>query len=513
MTLHETQDSAGSPPRLQMTGISKSFGGVVALKGVDFTLLAGEIHGLVGENGAGKSTMMKIIAGVHTEYQGSLEIDRKQVHFRSAHDSLAAGISMVHQELSIVPDLTVAENVYLGKQPLNALGLVDWPAMVKGSREQLKNLGIDVDPRMRIGALPIGLQQLIELARVLFSGARIIILDEPTSALSPPEVQRLFEVLRKVRADGRSIVFISHFLDDILGISDAVTIFRNGRHVITHSTSEDDKKRGIDKNWVIEHMIGRGHEGLEESYSGSITLPAKPEGTPVLATQGLSFGRAFDDVTLDVHAGEVLGIYGFMGCGQLEFARTLFGKLKPAHGHIELQGKSRTLRNTSQARQAGIAFVPESRRSMLFHHQPLYRNISISILDRISRLWLKPGVERKTAQGHIEALHIRPPLVNALLGSLSGGNQQKVALAKWLTYAPKVLILSEPTRGMDVGAKDDVVKIVRDLRDKGLAVIVVSAEPETVLSLADRVVVMKKGRIVREFANETISKDKLLEAA
>ncbi|MFC2248260.1 sugar ABC transporter ATP-binding protein [Labrys portucalensis] len=507
MAPDDKQSTADAPPRLKMTDISKSFGGVAALKGVDFTLRAGEIHGLVGENGAGKSTMMKIIAGVHTEYQGSLEIDGRQVHFRSAHDSLAAGISMVHQELSIVPDLTVAENVYLGKQPLNAFGLVDWPAMVKGAREQLRNLGIDVDPRMRIGALPIGLQQLIELARVLFSGARIIILDEPTSALSPPEVQRLFEVLRKVRADGRSIVFISHFLDDILSISDAVTIFRNGRHVISHSTE------GIDKNWLIEHMIGRGHEGLEESYSGLIALPARPEGAPVLATQGLSYGRAFADVTLDVRAGEVLGVYGFMGCGQLEFARALFGKLKPAQGHIELEGKARTLRNTAQAREAGIAFVPESRRSMLFHHQPLYRNISISILEKISRLWLKPGVERKTAQGHIEALHIRPPMVNALLGSLSGGNQQKVALAKWLTHMPKVLILSEPTRGMDVGAKDDVVKIVRDLRDKGLAVIVVSAEPETVLSLADRVVVMKKGRIVREFAAETISKDKLLEAA
>jgi ribose transport system ATP-binding protein len=507
MSADESQQGVGGPPRLRMTGISKSFGGVAALKGVDFTLQAGEIHGLVGENGAGKSTMMKIIAGVHSEYQGTLEIDGKEVHFRSAHDSLAAGISMVHQELSIVPDLTVAENVYLGKQLVNAMGMVDWPAMVKGAREQLKNLGIDVDPRMRIGSLPIGLQQLIELARVLFSGARIIILDEPTSALSPPEVARLFEVLRKVRADGRSIVFISHFLDDIINISDTVTIFRNGRLVITHPT------QGIDKNWVIEHMIGRGHEGLEESYLGTFTLPAKPAGTPVLATQGLSYGRAFDEVTLDVHAGEILGIYGFMGCGQLEFARTLFGKLKPGHGHIELQGKTKALRNTSQARQAGIAFVPESRRSMLFHEQPIYRNISISILERISRLWLKPNVERKTAQGHVEALHIRPPLVNALLGSLSGGNQQKVALAKWLTYAPKVLILSEPTRGMDVGAKDDVVKIVRALRDKGLAVIVVSAEPETVLSLADRVVVMKKGRIVREFANETISKDKLLEAA
>ncbi|MDQ0395217.1 sugar ABC transporter ATP-binding protein [Labrys monachus] len=506
MTLDDKQEG-GAPPRLQMTGIAKSFGGVTALRGVDFTLRAGEIHGLVGENGAGKSTMMKIIAGVHTEYQGSLQIDGKEVHFRSAHDSLAAGISMVHQELSIVPDLTVAENVYLGKQPVTAIGTIDWSAMIRGAREQLKSLGIDVDPRTRIGSLPIGLQQLIELARVLFSGARIIILDEPTSALSPPEVQRLFEVLRRVRKDGRSIVFISHFLDDILNISDTVTVFRNGRHVITHSTE------GIDKNWVIEHMIGRGHEGLEESYSGSIALSPKVEGTPVLQTQGLSFGRAYSDVSLEVHAGEILGVYGFMGCGQLELARTLFGKLRPAAGSIMLAGRNHVLHNTSQARQAGIAFVPESRRSMLFHHQPVYKNISISILEKISRLWLKPAAERATARGHVESLHIRPPLVNVPLGSLSGGNQQKVALAKWLTYMPKVLILSEPTRGMDVGAKDDVVKIVRDLRDKGLAVIVVSAEPETVLSLADRVVVMKKGRIVREFVNETISKDKLLEAA
>jgi ribose transport system ATP-binding protein len=506
MTL-DVKEEGGGPPRLEMTSISKSFGGVSALRGVDFTLRAGEIHGLVGENGAGKSTMMKIIAGVHTEYQGSLKIDGSEVHFRSAHDSLTAGISMVHQELSIVPDLSVAENVYLGKQPLTSFGAIDWPAMIKGAREQLKSLGIHVDPRTRIGALPIGLQQLIELARVLFSGARIIILDEPTSALSPPEVQRLFEVLRRVRADGRSIVFISHFLDDILNISDTVTIFRNGRHVITHST------QGIDKNWVIEHMIGRGHEGLEESYSGSIALSSQAAGKPVLATHGLSFGRAYSDISLDVRAGEILGIYGFMGCGQLEFARTLFGKLKPAAGHISMEGRPRALRNTSQARRAGIAFVPESRRSMLFHHQPVYKNISISILEKISWLWLRPNAERSTARGHVESLHIRPPRVDVALGSLSGGNQQKVALAKWLTHAPKVLILSEPTRGMDVGAKDDVVKIIRGLRDKGLAVIVVSAEPETVLSLADRVVVMKKGRIVREFANETISKDKLLEAA
>jgi ribose transport system ATP-binding protein len=498
--------SGENPARLAMSGISKSFGGVSALQDVDFVLRAGEIHGLMGENGAGKSTLMKIIAGLHTQYQGRMTIDGREVHFRSARDALAAGIGMVHQELSIVPDLTVAENVYLGKQPTRG-GIVDWRAMVEGAREHLASLGIEVDPKARMGSLSIGLQQLIELARVLFSGARIVILDEPTSALSPPEVQRLFEVLRGVRASGRSIVFISHFIDDVLAIADTVTIFRNGRRIVTQVA------HGIDKAWVIERMIGRGHEELEESYTGNIALDSKPQAPVVLTVRGLGVGRAFADVSLDIRAGEVLGVYGFMGCGLIELARTLFGKLKPRTGTLAIDGRPVRLANTAAARRAGIAFVPESRRSMLFYREPVYKNVSIAVLGRIGRLWLRPNAEREIARRHAEALSIRPPTVEALLQSLSGGNQQKVALAKWLTWPPKVLVLSEPTRGMDVGAKDDVLGIVRGLRDKGLAVVVMSTEPETVLSLADRIVVMKKGRIVREFANETVSKDRLLEAA
>ncbi len=506
MTAEDAAASGEGPTPLAMHGISKSFGGVAALSDVDFVLRRGEIHGLVGENGAGKSTLMRIIAGLHTQYQGHMTIDGREVHFRSARDALAAGIGMVHQELSVVPDLTVAENVYLGKQPTRA-GIVDWQAMFTGAREHLASLGIDVDPRARMGSLAIGLQQLIELARVLFSGARIIILDEPTSALSPPEVHRLFEVLRAVRASGRSIVFISHFLDDVLAIADTVTIFRNGRRIVTEGAAI------IDKGWVIERMIGSGHEDLEESYTGAIALDSKPAAPVILAVRGLSAGRAFADITLDVRAGEVLGVYGFMGCGQIELARTLFGKLKSTAGTMTSDGKVLRLRNTADARRAGVAFVPESRRSMLFYQEPVYKNMSISVLGRIARLWLKPAAERDIARRHVEALSIRPPTVDTLLQSLSGGNQQKVALAKWLTWPPRVLVLSEPTRGMDVGAKEDVVKIVRGLRDQGLGIVVMSTEPETVLSLADRIVVMKKGRIVREFAGETVSKDRLLEAA
>ena len=498
---------ADAEPPLRLSGIAKTFGGVAALRSVDFQLNAGEIHGLAGENGAGKSTLMKIIAGVHTDYQGTLRIDGAPVRFRSARDALAAGIGMVHQELSIVPELSVAENVLLGIQPVNRFGCIDWKRMLREAGEHLRQLGITVDPRTSIGLLPLGLQQLIEISRVLFSGARIIILDEPTSALSPPEIERLFAMLRQLRASGRSMVFISHFLDDILRICDTVTVFRNGRRVATAPSA------GIDKGWIIERMIGAGHHELEESYLGDIFLHSKPDAPVVLETEKLSRSGAFGDVSLTVRAGEVLGIYGFMGSGQLELARTLFGKLPADAGTVRIAGKPVRLSNTTAAKRSGLAFVPESRRSMLFALEPVYRNISISILERIAWLWVKPRVERTLARRQVERLSIRPPQVDRPVGTLSGGNQQKVALARWLTHLPKVLVLSEPTRGMDVGAKDDVVHIVRALREQGIGIVVVSTEPETVLSLADRILVMKKGTVAKEFAGEAVSKDRLLAAA
>ncbi|MGE4253352.1 MAG: sugar ABC transporter ATP-binding protein [Parvibaculaceae bacterium] len=497
-----------SAHRIVMSNISKSFGGVQALRGVDFELRKGEIHALVGENGAGKSTLMKIIAGVHSGFEGEMLLDGKPVHFRSARDALAVGIGMVHQELSVVPQLTVAENVYLGVQPVNSFGKVDWSAMATGAAKQLHNLGLDVDPKTTLGSLPIGIQQLVELSRVLFSGASIIILDEPTSALSPPEIELLFRVLRKLRDEGKSLIFISHFLEDVLAISDRITIFRNGRKVVTTEVTPE-----IDKAWIIERMIGKGHEELESSYLGDVELKSPPGAPIVLETEKLGKNGFFRDISLTVKGGEILGIYGYMGCGQIELARTLFGKLRNDSGSLKVAGKPIRLASTARAAEAGIAYVPESRRSMLFHDEPIYKNISIAILKKLSRLFLKPEAERALARKHIERLSIKTPSAEANLGTLSGGNQQKVGVAKWLSFLPKVLILSEPTRGMDVGAKEDVVKIVRGLRDQGVGVIVFSTEPETVLSLADRIVVMKKGTISGEFANQTISKDKLLAAA
>jgi ribose transport system ATP-binding protein len=504
--------SNASAPLLQLQDITKTFGGVTALHGVDFTLLPGEIHGLVGENGAGKSTLMKIIAGVHPDFSGRFLLDGRETRFRSVRDARTAGIAMVHQELSVAPDLSVAENVFLGTQPTNRFGLVQWRRMAREAAEQLKRLGIDADPMARLGDLPIGLQQLIEIARVLFSGARIIILDEPTSALSPPEVERLFATLRRLRDQGTGIVFISHFIEDILLISDQVTVFRNGRKVMETSAEATSKAALIEA--MIGKGLGKGRDALEETYSHDITLPAPPTDRPVIVeARDLSLARSLKHVSFSVRAGEVLGVYGFMGCGQLELARILFGKLGPDQGALVVAGQPKAFHNTADARRAGIAFVPESRRDMLFHQEPVYKNVSISILDRIGSVWLRPARERAIAKRQVEHLQIRPANVEIDLGLLSGGNQQKVALAKWLTHPPRLLVLCEPTRGMDVGAKSDVIQIVRQLRDQGIAVIVLSTEPETVLSLADRIIVLKRGEVVREFANETISKDRLLEAA
>ena len=311
-----------------------------------------------------------------------------------------------------------------------------------------------------------------------------------------------------MREGGRSIIFISHFLDDILKISDAITIFRNGRNV-----ADTEVTPAIDKAWIIERMIGAGREDLEESYLHEIKLESRPEAPVALRATALTLKPSYRDVTFEARAGEVLGIYGFMGCGQLELARTLFGKLRADSGSLEIDGEIKRLPNTAAAKSAGVAYVAESRRSMLFGDEPVYKNISIAILERLSRWLLKPEREREIAAEQVKALDIRPPRIEARLGALSGGNQQKVALAKWLTHAPRILLLAEPTRGMDVGAKEDVVRIVRALRDQGIAIVVFSTEPETVLSLADRVLVMRKGEIAHEFAGEAISKDRLLAAA
>ena len=371
--------SLGRSPILELQAITKSFGGVEALRGVDFALYAGEIHGLVGENGAGKSTLMKIIAGVHPEFSGRLLLDGRETRFRSARDAHAAGIAMVHQELSVAPDLCVAENVFLGAQPTNRFGLVQWRRMAREAGEQLRRFGIDVDPMSRLGDLPIGLQQLIEIARVLFSGARIIILDEPTSALSPPEVERLFATLRRLRDEGTGIVFISHFIEDILRVSDTVTVFRNGRKVAgrNHQGRPDRSHDRQGPRGAGGDLYRRYRAAAARRSSGGV------EGRKALARPQ--------------PAGHLV-----RGARRRSARNLRLHGLRPDSGTLVLDGNPKSFASTAAARRAGLAFVPESRRAMLFHQEPVYKNMSISILDRISALLLKPARERSIATRQVE---------------------------------------------------------------------------------------------------------------
>ena len=394
---------------LELTGVSKSFGGVQALRGVDFTLLRRSDPWSGRRERRGQEHDDEDHRRRPWRRPGTCASTAGTSHFRSSRDARAAGIGMVHQELSVAPELSVAENVFLGSQPVNRLGIVAWRRMAEAAAVQLKNLGLDIDPRARLGDFPIGVQQLVELSRVLFSGARIIILDEPTSALSPPEIERLFAVLAKLRESGRSIIFISHFLDDILKVSDAITIFRNGRNVAT-----TDVTPAIDKGWIIERMIGAGREELEESYLGEIMLSSRPDAPVALRATALTLAPSYRDVTFEARAGEVLGIYGFMGCGQLELARTLFGRLRADSGSLEIDGEVKALSNTAAAKSAGVAYVAESRRSMLFSDEPVYKNVSIAVLERLSRWLLKPEREREIAAEQVKALDIRPPRSNGV---------------------------------------------------------------------------------------------------
>jgi len=494
-------------PVLELRGVTKRFGGATALDHVDFDLLPGEIHGLVGENGAGKSTLMKILSGVHTPDEGEIVINGESVRFASPKDARARGVGMIYQELSCMPQLSIAENVFLGSQLTRGGGVVDWKRMEREAADHLGQLGLDVDVTAPLGRLSLGNQQLVEIARVVFSGASIVVLDEPTSALSQPEAQQLFAAMDRLRANGRSLVFISHFLEDVLAVSDRVTVLKNSRKVATLP------REGLTKHRLIELMIGRDADTLAESYEEGIALPPASTGRAVLEVDDLSLPGAYEDISFTVRAGEILGIFGNLGAGMTEIARTLFGLQPPAHGRIQLDGRPISPRTTRQAKDLGIAYLSENRRKTIFPRHEIYKNISLAHLDTLLGPIVRRDREVAIATDLVKRTGTRPANPLLLAGNLSGGNQQKVVLAKWLTETPKVLILNEPTRGMDVGAKREVLDLVKSLRDEGVAVLLMSTEPETVMAESDRVLVMSRGRVTREFAGETVSKDLLMEWA
>jgi ribose transport system ATP-binding protein len=499
-----------SEPIIRLSAVGKQFAGVKALADVDFDLRPGEVHGLVGENGAGKSTMMKLLAGVYGDYDGEMRVAGEIRRFASPADAQADGIAMVYQELSTFSHLTVAENIF-GRNLPRRRGFVSWRAVNQIAKHHLHALGLDIDVTSIIGTLPVGQQQLVEIARVVFSGARTIILDEPTSALSAPETRRLFDFIRALKQQGKALIFISHFLDDVLEISDRVTVLKNGRRVTTLPASEATKHR------LVELMIGADSSSLNLSYEATdaVAAPATTStaGEDVLRVDRLSKQAAFTDVSLSLRAGEILGVFAFMGAGQTQLGRCLFGAERADGGSVHVGGELLRLTNTTRARAAGIAFVPEDRRHALMMSKEIFKNITLAHLRRLLRWWLREAAELPIAEAQMKSVGVRPPNPHLPAGALSGGNQQKIVLAKWLTRTPRVLILNEPTRGMDVGAKEEVLTVIRRLRGEGVAILVITTEPETLLAIADRALVMRKGTITAELTGVALSKQNLIKNA
>ncbi len=452
-----------SAPLLTCRGITKHFGGETAIERVNFTLQRGEVHGLVGSNGAGKSTLMKILAGALPDHEGTVELDGAAVTLDSPQAAQELGIYMIYQELSGIGQLSVAENLFLGRQPVNALGLVDWPAMVRRAGEYLSELGIEVDVRRRLDRYPLVVRQLVEIARGLHAGARILIMDEPTSALSPPEAQRLFALVRQVRAGGVAVVFISHFLDDVLAICDRVTVLKDGRLV---ETVEASLRR---KDEIILAMLGR--QLASDASQNERILPPRTTAAAVLAARGLVRPGVFDAFDGEVAAGECLGLYGFVGAGHQELSQALAQAQRAPAGSVHLESTPLVSGRTDLAIARGVVLVASDRGQTVFKKFANYQNVTLGHLGRCVGNWLIRRREAQVARPLLEEVGCQPadPLMPA--GGLSGGNQQKVVFARWLAGPVKVLILDEPTRGMDVGAKADIMHLVARLKSEGAAVV------------------------------------------
>jgi ribose transport system ATP-binding protein len=487
-------------PILELKGISKRFGGLQALDSVDFDLFQGETHALVGENGAGKSTLMRILSGVYTEYDGEYRIDGQLVHLHSPANALARGIGMIHQELSVMPELSVAENVFLGRQPLTAVGTIDWRRMNRVASEELSKLGFpDIDARRPLELYPLGIQQVVEVLRVILSGARVLIMDEPTSALSPSEVDHLITLIDALRQQKRSIIYISHFVEEVMRVADRVTVLRDGRKVVTLRRDETNA------NQIISLILGR------EINAALPTAETRTTEKVMLSVAGLS-SDAFHDISLQVGAGEIVGLYGAVGAGHFNVAKALFGMYRTDAGDITLDGERFPRRFAARfAVKRGVAYAIESRRKSLFLEEPNFRNITLPHLARIGGFAPRTAREVEIAAPAMTRVHVQPNDPKSAVGKLSGGNQQKVAIARWITFPPKIFIVSEPTRGMDVGAKNEVLGILRNFRNEGFAVLIVSSEPETVLAVCDRIMVMSRGRIVAQMPNtDDVNKDTLM---
>lgn len=492
-----------APPVVQMRGIDRSFPGVKALSGVDLELRAGEVHALVGENGAGKSTLMKILGGLYPPDAGAILIDDRPVRIDSPAAASALGIAFIHQELNQALHLSVAENIFLGRPPVTGpLRRVDWRAMQRGAAAALERLGAEIDPRATLGSLGVGARQMVEIARALSLDARVLIMDEPTAALTGAEVERLFAVVRSLAAAGVAIVYISHRLEEIFSLCQRVTVLRDGQRVGSWTIDQ------VTPDDLIAHMVGRQ---LTERFPKVTVTP----GDTLLEVRDLTLRGSTHAVSFTVRRGEIVGLAGLMGAGRTELMRAVAGIDRPAGGTVLLEGRPLPPGDTAGAIARGLVLVPEDRRRQgLLTGRPVRENLSLGRLHSLCRAGLiRGGAERQLVDEYVAELGIRTPHREQSVTNLSGGNQQKVILGRWLATSPRLLILDEPTRGIDVGAKAEIYRLMGQLVQQGMGIILVSSELPEVMGLSDRILVMHAGQLTAEFSRDEFDQEKIMQAA
>ena len=491
-----------SKPILRMTNIVKNFAGVRALRGVDFDLYPGEVHAILGENGAGKSTLIKVITGVHQPNDGEIYLDGQQVHFANPLESRQHGIAAIYQEPSLFPDLDIAENIFVGRQPMGAGQRVAWVQMYRGATELLDSLGVDLSPKTKARDLSVAQQQMVEIARALSVNAKILIMDEPTSSLTLSEVEDLFRITRRLRQAGTAIVFISHRLEDLFELADRVTVLRDGSYVGTRPME------GATTEELIQMMVGRTLSDLfpkQEVEAGEVALKV----------EGLTLPGVFADVSFELRKGEILGMAGLVGAGRTDVARAIFGITSATSGKIEIDGQVVKITNPQQAMSLGLAYVPEDRQ----HHglvlpMNLSQNITLPILSEYAKGgWLNRQEELQSAQQAATQMAVKASSLWQKARELSGGNQQKLVLAKWLSTHPRILMLDEPTRGIDVGTKAAVHGLMSELASQGMAILMISSELPEILGMSDRIIVMREGRVTGHFARAEATQEKIMLAA
>ncbi len=485
-------------PILEMRGIRKEFPGVLALNDVHLQVSGGEIMALIGENGAGKSTLMKVLTGVYQRDAGEVLYRGRPVSYANTRQALHDGIAIIHQELTLIPQMTVYENIFLGRELKNRLGVTNKKAMRAKSRELLEMLHVDLNPNSRVANLSIAQQQMVEIAKVLLYDAQVIVMDEPTDALPDEEVESLFAVLRKLKQQGKAIIYISHRLKEIFEICDSVTVMRDGAYVDSAAVSE------IDNDWLVEKMVGRT---LDDQF------PHKdiPRGERVMEVRGLE-NALIHDVSFDAYAGEILGIVGLVGAGRTELAQTIYGCYAHSGGSVSVLGRTVPGGSIKKAIQHGIYYMTEDRKQNgLVMLQDVRANMTLSSLKQVSTAgYIHTRKEKQLVEEYRERTNVKTPSIYQLVRNLSGGNQQKVILAKALLTAPDVLILDEPTRGIDVGAKKEIYNLINDLKAKGKAIVIISSEMPEILGMSDRILVMHEGRVKGELSRAEATQEKIM---